>query len=108
MRQTHKAAALVGITAIAALAFIAWLSHQPTAAVPKAERRQARAERLEEQLARPIRSRTWRVGEHELVLVEAPASNGADVVLKQCFVWRDASFKVSSMQCTMVEVDVPE
>lgn len=94
-------------TAAAALAFMWWLVRQPTAAEPKPDRPKARAERIDAQMAKPVPSRAWRIGEHELVLIEAPASNGVSVVRQQCFVWRDAQFRTASLSCSSVEADEP-
>lgn len=64
------------------------------------ERRATRAERIAAGLAQPVRTQRWAIGEHELLLVEAPTSNGIEVVRRQCFVWRDAQFRTASLACT--------
>jgi hypothetical protein len=106
VRSAHRLAAAFIATAAAALVFMAWLVRQPTSAVEKVDRRASRAERVEAALARSVRHRSWRVGEHELLLVEAPAQDGIGVVLRQCFVWRDAEFRSASLSCSNVENDL--
>jgi len=96
MQRRHTVLAVLAIAAIAVVAVVA-RSGEPA---PKGERRKARADRVAADLAQPVRTHRWAVGEHELVLVEAPASNGFTVVRKQCFVWRDAQFRTASLSCT--------
>jgi len=99
--QARHAAIGAALVAVAFVAGALGCSGAPdTGPAAKAERRKARADRIAADLAQPVRTHRWAVGEHELLLIEAPASNGTTVVRKQCFVWRDAQFRTATMSCT--------
>lgn len=58
-------------------------------------------QRVTAELDAPLKSRSWKVGENEVVAFEAPYSTSAGryVERKRCVVWRDTEFKTSSISC---------
>lgn len=64
------------------------------------ERRKAREAKAEETLARGPQTRSYSVGAHQLVVIEAPVKDSTGFVdVQRCFVWRDADFRQSTLSC---------
>lgn len=93
--QVRHAALGAAVVAAAFAAGAVGCSREPA---PQ-ERRASRGERLAAAAAQPPRTQRWAIGEHELLLLEVPASNGVTVSRRQCFVWRDTAFRTASMTC---------
>jgi hypothetical protein len=55
---------------------------------------------MELQLSQAPKTRSYKVGAHELMVVDLPVQSGRVFVERQrCFVWRDSEFRTASMSC---------
>ncbi len=72
---------------------------QASSSRPKASSAERKAQ-LEAQLAKPTAVRQHDLLHGEFLVIETPVrSIAGDVDLQRCFVWRDTTFKTSSMSC---------
>lgn len=88
------------LTSILVAALVAGCTNKPDES-EKAARKAARIQRDESKLTEPIKALRHAAGPHEILSLSVPFKNEIGMVERQtCFVWRDAEYRTTNMQCT--------